>query len=70
MKTKMPGAGLSWADDDDPYRFDSEDDFDDNAPLYEAAGYYCYYFGNGVDGAMRTNKSTVEIDGDKVQLLL
>lgn len=32
-----------WADDDDPYRFDSEDDFDDNAPLYEAAGYYCYY---------------------------
>ncbi|WP_027640286.1 hypothetical protein [Enterocloster clostridioformis] len=53
-----------WADDDDPYRFDSEDDFDDNAPLYEAAGYYCYYFGNGDDGAMRTNKSTVEIDGE------
>ena len=39
------------ADDDDPYRFDSEDDFDDNAPLYEAAGYYCYYFGDGDDGA-------------------
>ena len=53
-----------WADDDDPYRFDSEDDFDDNAPLYEAAGYYCYYFGNGDDGAMRTNKTTVEIDGE------
>ena len=53
-----------WADDDDPYRFDSEDDFDDNAPLYEAAGYYCYYFGDGDDGAMRTNKSTVEIDGE------
>ena len=53
-----------WADDDDPYRFDSEDDFDDNAHLYEAAGYYCYYFGNGDDGAMRTNKTTVEIDGE------
>ena len=53
-----------WADDDDPYRSDSEDDFDDNAPLYEAAGYYCYYFGNGDDGAMRTNKTTVEIDGE------
>jgi len=53
-----------WADDDDPYRFDSEDDFDDNAPLYEAAGYHCYYFGGSDDGAMRTNKSTVEIDGE------
>ena len=53
-----------WADDDDPYRFDSEDDFDDNAPLYEAAGYKCYYFGDGDDGAMKTNKTSLEIDGE------
>ncbi|MGN0372568.1 MAG: argininosuccinate lyase, partial [Enterocloster sp.] len=52
------------ADDDDPWRFDSEDDFNDNAPLYEAAGYKCYYFGGGDDGVMRTNKTSVEIDGD------
>ena len=53
------------ADDDDTFNFDNEDDFDLHAPMFEAAGYYCYYFGNGDDGAMRTNKNTVEIDGDK-----
>ena len=59
------GQHLSvWANDDDPWRFDSEDDFDENAPKYEAAGYKCYYFGDGEDGAMRTNKATIEIDGD------
>ncbi len=52
-------------DDDDTFNFDNEDDFDLHAPMFEAAGYYCYYFGNGDDGAMRTNKNTVEIDGDK-----
>ena len=53
------------ADDDGTFNFDNEDDFDLHAPMFEAAGYYCYYFGNGDDGAMRTNKNTVEIDGDK-----
>ena len=53
------------ADDADTFNFDNEDDFDLHAPMFEAAGYYCYYFGNGDDGAMRTNKNTVEIDGDK-----
>ena len=53
------------ADDDDTFNLDNEDDFDLHAPMFEAAGYYCYYFGNGDDGAMRTNKNTVEIDGDK-----
>jgi len=53
------------ADDHDTFNFDNEDDFDLHAPMFEAAGYYCYYFGNGDDGAMRTNKNTVEIDGDK-----
>ena len=52
------------ANDDDYFRFDSEDDFDENAPLYEAAGYKCYYFGDGEDGAMKTGKTTLEIDGE------
>ena len=28
--------------------------------IYEADGYKCYYFGGGDDGAMRTNKTTVD----------
>ena len=51
--------------DDDTYNFDNEDDFLDNAvAFYEPGGYKCYYFGGGDDGAMRTNKTTVEIDGE------
>lgn len=50
------------ADDDDNYPFDDEDRFDENALWYEANGYDCYYFGD--DGAMRTNKTSVSIDGD------
>jgi hypothetical protein len=65
-KTAGKVTGLSvWADDDDPYRFDTEDDFDENSLTLERMGYKCYYFGNGDDGAMKTNKTTVEIDGDK-----
>ena len=47
------------------YTFDNEDDFLKNASeYYEGAGYKCYYFGNGEDGAMRTNKTTVSVDGE------
>ena len=53
------------ADDDDVRPFDTEDDFDKNAISYQMDGYDCYYFGGGDDGAMRTNKNTIEIDGDK-----
>ena len=53
------------ADDDDNRPFDTEDDFDANSMSYQADGYDCYYFGDGEDGSMRTNKTTVEIDGDK-----
>ena len=52
------------ADDDDNKPFDDEDRFDENALWYEANGYDCYYFGDGDDGAMRTNKTNVEIDGE------
>ena len=53
------------ADDDDNYNFDTEDDFIKNATGYYAAnGYNCYYFGGGEDGAMKTNKTNITIDGD------
>lgn len=52
------------AADDDNYPFDDEDRFDENALWYEANGYDCYYFGDDDDGAMRTNKTSVSIDGD------
>ena len=52
-------------DDDDYYRFDSEEDFLDNAvAYYEPQDFKCYYFGGADDGAMRTGKTTVEIDGE------
>ena len=54
-----------YADDDDTYNFDNEDDFLDHAAeFYEPNGYKCFYFGDGDDGAMRTNKTNVEIDGE------
>ena len=63
---KEEGNGLDViADDDATYNFDNEDDFDENSLALEALGYKCYYFGNGDDGAMKTNKTTVEIDGEK-----
>ena len=56
---------MTVAADDDAKNFDNEDDFLKNAAeYYEPAGYKCYYFGGGDDGAMRTNKTTVSIDGE------
>ena len=53
------------ADDDDNYNFDTEDDFIKNATgYYVKNGYNCYYFGGGEDGAMKTNKTNITIDGD------
>ena len=56
------------ADDDDTMPFEDEDEFDENAPLYEALGYKCYYFGETgdapTDGSMRTGRTTVDLGGD------
>ena len=60
------GDGLDvMASDDGTYNYDNEDDFDIHALDLEAMGYSCYYFGDSSDGAMKTNKTTVDIDGDK-----
>ena len=50
------------ADDDSNYNYDDEDSFNAHASQLYAQGYSCYYFGD--DGAMRTGKTTVNIDGD------
>ena len=52
------------ADDSSMGHFDTEDDFLENAPNYDDAEYYCYYFGDSEDGAMKTGRTTIEIDGD------
>lgn len=66
IKEDSAKGGLSVrADDDATWDFDTEDGFDEHAPLYAEQGYHCYYFGGGDDGAMRTGKTNVEIDGEK-----
>ena len=66
IKEDADNQSLSvYADDDDAWNFDNEDDFLDHAAeFYEPEGYKCFYFGDGDDGAMRTNKTNVEIDGE------
>ena len=64
IKGEGTGSLTVKSDDDDNYPFDDEDRFDESALWYEANGYDCYYFGDGNDGAMRTNKTSVTIDGD------
>ena len=53
-----------YADDDSDHPFDTEDDFIESALWYAANSYNCYYFGDGNDGAMKTNKTNITIDGD------
>ena len=64
-QNRITGLSVKADDDDNRIHFDDEDRFDENALWYEANGYDCYYFGDGDDGAMRTNKTSVAIDGDK-----
>ncbi|MFQ9650129.1 MAG: argininosuccinate lyase [Enterocloster sp.] len=68
---KAENGGLSvCADDDANHAFDTEDDFIKSATEYYAQnGYRCYYFGDGEDGAMRTDKTSITIDGDKFSFL-
>ena len=64
IKGEGTGSLTVKSDDDDNHPFDDEDRFDESALWYEANGYDCYYFGDGNDGAMRTNKTSVTIDSD------
>ncbi len=52
------------------YHFDTEDAFKENvSDLYTEAKYKLYYFGSGDDGAMKTGKQNVNIDGDTFSFL-
>ena len=53
------------SDDDDNYPFDTESEFNKSSLYWSDAGYKCYYFGDENDGALKTGKIQVEIDGDK-----
>ena len=64
VAAEKAGSMDARADDDDEWPFDTEDDFLKSAPKYENEGYKCYYFGDGEDGAMKTGRTTIEIDGD------
>ena len=50
-------------------KFDTEDNFKENANKLLEAKYYAYYFGSGDDGAMKTGKQTISIDGDSFTFL-
>ncbi|WP_313344566.1 cell wall-binding protein [Lacrimispora sp.] len=56
-------------DSDSAHKFDTTDDFRDNAAYWENKEYNLYYFGSGDDGAMKTSKQTVTIDGDSHSFL-
>ena len=49
--------------------FDTEDNFKDNVSNLYGAGYKLYYFGSGDDGAMKTGKQTVSLDGEDYSFL-
>ncbi len=56
------------ADDNDDFPFDTEDNFKKNANDL-LANHYCYYFGDGDDGSMKTNKQNIDIDGESFNFL-
>lgn len=56
-------------DSDSSHKFDTTDDFRDNAAYWENLEYNLYYFGSGDDGSMKTSKQTVTIDGDSHSFL-
>ena len=58
------------ADDKDGKEFDTEDGFMEHAPEYFNTGYNLYYFGNSSDGAMKTGKTNITIDGDSFNFYL
>lgn len=53
----------------DDAKFDTEESFLENANKLVEAGYHAYYFGSGDDGSMKTNKQTVNIDGESFNFL-
>ena len=65
IKDDATGFDVVADDDDAAHEFTNEDEFDASAPWFERNGYKCYYFGDSSDGSMRTNKTSIDIDGEK-----
>ena len=57
-------AGIVSDDDFDDAKFDTVDNYKKNANKLLEMKYLPYYFGNGDDGAMKTGKQTISIDGE------
>lgn len=74
MEGNAVGSGYSSknivAKIDDENTYDTEDNFDNfvkaNEATFASSELRSYYFGGGDDGAMKTAKQTVEIDGEKL----
>ncbi|MBE7718615.1 MAG: cell wall-binding protein [Lacrimispora celerecrescens] len=66
--TKIAGV---YEDDDlsSDLHFDTEDNFKANVSRLYANDYKLYYFGNDNDGAMKTGKQSITIDGDSFTFL-
>ncbi|WP_313074621.1 cell wall-binding protein [Lacrimispora sp.] len=63
-------AEIQGNDDISGSYFDTEDAFKQNVSgLYNTKEYRLYYFGNGDDGAMKTGKQTIDIDGESFNFL-
>ncbi len=57
------------ADDNSGHPFDTKENFDDNISWLNENDYALYYFGGGDDGAVKTGKQTVSIDGESFTFL-
>ena len=56
--------------DNDDMPFDTEDDFLQYAPEWVDDDYKLYYFGDSSDGAMKTGKTNINLDGDSFNFYL
>jgi glucan-binding YG repeat protein len=63
-------AGILSDDTLDDAKFDTIDNFKDNANKLLEDGYRAYYFGSGDDGSMKTGKQTLTIDGESANFSL
>ncbi|MEQ2680538.1 argininosuccinate lyase, partial [Enterocloster citroniae] len=62
---KKNSTGLDVMASDGSLPYETEGEFDESATKLNKKDYLCYYFGDGSDGAMKTGKSSIDIDGDK-----
>ncbi|MFQ6970666.1 MAG: argininosuccinate lyase [Enterocloster aldenensis] len=62
---RKTSTGLDVMASDGSLPYETEGEFDASATKLNKQNYLCYYFGDSSDGAMKTGKSSIDIDGDK-----